>query len=325
MTGPRFSVVMTTRDRVSLFAEALSSVLAQKDAEFDVCVAVDGGNEADSAAYDRIFEAAGGRLRVTRLPQRERGHGTGFAMNAAAAIATGDYLAFLDDDDLWTDGSYLARAGRIIGAGRPDALFFNQTAYRDGEPTDDARWMAGLEPVLRAAGREPSDDGAFAVDAEDCVKAGGFCHVNALVVRRSLWERLGGKDETIPWEGDRDLFLRLIETAGRMAFVPVVVARHNVPDPSKKANATTRTPMLARRLSQLRVLDKALSRDGHPAVRAYAARHKGWTLKKIALELKDAGRPRAAAAYAREALGLQPGIKWALMTARLSAAALGAK
>ena len=46
-------------------------------------------------------------------------------------------------------------------------------------------------------------------------------------------------DETIRWGCDHDLYLRLIDRAIVMSFMPVVVSRHNIPDPAKKSSMTT--------------------------------------------------------------------------------------
>jgi hypothetical protein len=153
--------------------------------------------------------------------------------------------------------------------------------------------------------------------------AQGFCHSNTLTVRRALYEAVGGMDESIRWELDRDIYLRLIDRAAEMRYLPDIVSRHNVPDPEAATSITTRLSTIERWLQQLQVLDKAALFAGHADIRQHGLRHKGYALKSIAEELAATGRPALALCYAREALGLQPTVKWAGFTALLALRALG--
>jgi glycosyltransferase involved in cell wall biosynthesis len=317
---PFFSVILATRDRPALFAEALASVLAQEGADYELIVVDDGSLDAHDAAYagalDRAGETLGERLKVRRLLRRPRGHGQSYSLNFGADEAAGDYLAFLDDDDRWTDPRHLARAAAALAA-RPGADLFmtNQCAFRAGEPLDEALWLAPLALALAHTGRRAGGDGVWTVAVLDLLANPGFCHVNCLIVRRALWQAVGGMDEGIRWECDRDLYLRLIDAAGSMLHHPAFVAAHNIPDPAQGASMTTALPMLDKRLHQLRVVDKAALFARHPAIRAHGRRHRAFVLKKMAQELAQGGDRRAAAAQARLALGAGPGLKWLGATA----------
>jgi glycosyltransferase involved in cell wall biosynthesis len=314
---PFFSVILATRDRPLLFAEALAGVLAQEGADFEVLV-VDDGSTADSrAAYAPVLEEAsakvGDRLKVIPLDRRPRGHGQSYSLNVGAAAAAGEYLAFLDDDDVWTDPGHLARAAAALHAHpQADLYMANQRACRGGAAVDEALWLAPLAASLK---RIPDPDGSVPVTVDDLLANPGFCHVNCLIVRRALWEAIGGMDEAIRWECDRDLFLRLIDRAGAMRHHPAFVARHNIPDPSKTANMTTAMPEVEKRLHQLRVVDKAALLARHPAIRAHGRRHRGFVLKKIATELARQDDRSGAAAAARLALGAGPSLGWLGVTA----------
>jgi glycosyltransferase involved in cell wall biosynthesis len=326
---PFFSVILATRDRPVLFAEALASVLAQQGADFELIVVDDGSTDESRAAYaptlERAQAALGERLKRIAIGRRPNGHGQSYSLNVGADAAAGDHLAFLDDDDVWTDPAHLARAAAALRAHPGADLYMaNQKAFRGGVPVDEALWLAPLAPALAKAGRNADADGVWTVRVDDLLANPGFCHVNCLVVRRALWGEIGGMDEAIRWECDRDLFLRLIDRAGTMLHHPAVVARHNVPDPSKAANMTTAIPVLEKRLHQLRVVDKAALFATHPAVRAHGRRHRAYVLKKMAGEIARAGDAAGAAAQARLALGAGPSLGWLGATARYSLRALGA-
>jgi hypothetical protein len=147
--------------------------------------------------------------------------------------------------------------------------------------------------------------------------AHGFCHINATIARRDFFLGLGGFDNQIGYEGDRDLWLRALDASTSILHDPAFVARHNAPDPAAQANASTAESVMLRRISQLRVLDKAIALARRAEVQAYARRHKGYVLKRMAQEFAEAGDRRRAAFYAREALAVAPGAKWLAYAARL--------
>ena len=328
---PAISVVLTTRDRPASFAVALSSVLAQSFEDIEIVVVNDGSEEQHHQAHadllDKFELRLGERLQSHSLIARRQGHGVSYACNFGVAHARGEHVCFLDDDDCWTDPGYLARVARVVGADDASApvelVFANQAAYSGGGRLPGPLWLEDLARELDAAGRARGSDGAFRVEVRDLIATQGFCHLNTLTVRRALYETVGGMDEAIRWESDRDLYLRLIDRAAEMRYLPDIVSRHNVPDPEIATSVTTRLSTIDRRLEQLRVLDKAALFADHAEIRRHGLRHKGYALKRIAEELAATGRPALALGYAREALGLQPTVKWAGFTALLALRAIG--
>jgi len=253
-----------------------------------------------------------GRVRFFHLVRRPRGHGQSYSINYGVAQARGDYVGFLDDDDTWTDPGHLARAQAAIAAAPAplDLYFANQTAFLKDQPRPGPIWIEDLEGILVAQGARPDAAGAYAVDVPTLLRSHGFCHLNTFIVRRALFQEIGGMDENIRWECDRDFYLRAIDLARVMRHAPPVVARHNVPDPAKTSNMTTALPMIEKRLLQVRVLDKAALFARHPLIRAHGRHYKGVTRKKIAEKLAAAGRVGDAALYAREALAIGYTMKW---------------
>lgn len=318
-----FSVIMATRNRPALFAEALASVLAQTARDFEVIVVNDGSASEHRSAYDAILRDAGTRgnirVRALSLPERPRGHGTSYAINSGAEAATERYLCFLDDDDCWTDIAHLARVRELIEATPPppDVVMTNQTAFLNGTPKPGPIWIEDLPGILARRGKLPDRPDAYTVTVDELLESHGFCHMNTLIVRRALFQEIGGMDEANRWEHDRDLYLRLIDHAQVMCYLPFVVARHNVPDPAGRSNVTTGLSELERRLFQIRALDRAALFARHPGIRAHGRRHKAYALKRIAECLAASGRTAEASWYAREALGAGPTFKWAGYTAWL--------
>jgi glycosyltransferase involved in cell wall biosynthesis len=89
------SVIVPTRDRLQLLPLALESVAAQAGPELRLqIVVVDNGG--DGPAVRSIAQQFGAEYTSTRA------RGPGAVRNVGLALARGDYVAFLDDDDLWT-------------------------------------------------------------------------------------------------------------------------------------------------------------------------------------------------------------------------------
>ncbi len=321
---PLFSVVLATRDRPVLFQEALDSVLAQRFTDIEVIVVNDGSSPDCVAAYQPVWAAArarlGERFQQHSLVHRPRGHGQSYSLNFGAAQAHGEYLCFLDDDDKWTDAGHLQRAADVLAVARaaqapaPDLYMANQRAWVDEQTPVGTLWLGDLEAQLKAAGARPGALGEYPVGVAALMATTGFCHLNCLVVRRALFQAVGGMDEGIRWECDRDLYLKLIEAAGAMLHHPAVVSYHRVPDPKKAANMTTTLGMVEKRVLQALVMDRTLARSHDPHIRRHAREHKGYALKKIASELAQAGDWPLASFYARQALGAAPGFKWLAFT-----------
>lgn len=323
---PFFSVIIATRNRPALFREALQSVVVQSLSDIEIIVVNDGSAIGHQPEYGSIVRALGSRriIRSFDLTSRGQGHGGAYARNFGAARADAAYLCFLDDDDCWIDEHHLSRARSIIADSMApvDLYMTNQDAFFNGERRIGPIWIEDLPTILHNLNNQPDRHGAYTVTVDELLQSHGFCHLNTLIVRRGLYDEIGGMEESIRWEEDRDFYLRLIDRAGVMKYFPVTVARHNIPDPRAATSMTTTLSDIERRIFQLKVFDRALHLVSNPAIRAHALQHKGYTLKRIAESLANAGRYHEAAHYAREALRSGFTIKWAGYTAWLTLRAL---
>jgi len=115
MDVPRlFSVIIPVYNRADLLRQALESVDRQTLRDFEVIV-VDDGSTENLTTVIRDFED-----RVTFL--RQNNAGPGAARNYGAAAARGEYLAFLDSDDIWFPWTLRLYAKAIEATGRPALL-----------------------------------------------------------------------------------------------------------------------------------------------------------------------------------------------------------
>lgn len=131
--SPEISVVIATRDRPEQLDRALRSLVLQTFNDLEVVLVNDGGADtsAVTAAYaDRL------EIRTLEFPDNR---GPSAARNAAAAIARGRYVAFLDDDDVFLP-DHLARAVGPLRAGTADFVYTTALVSRVPiEPAADLR------------------------------------------------------------------------------------------------------------------------------------------------------------------------------------------
>ena len=186
------SVIVVTRDRPRLLADALASIAAQSLAPLEVRVGDDGGGRS-AAVAERVP-----LLELTWLPL-DCGQ-AGAARNAAAAGATGDVLAFLDDDDLWRADHLegLARAFDDPGVG---------LAWRDCDV---------VREELRSDGeRLAFDRRTLARDWDDALmRSHDYLPPSAVGIRRSVLDSVGGFDTSFRYSEDWDLLLRVAGASG---------------------------------------------------------------------------------------------------------------
>jgi glycosyltransferase involved in cell wall biosynthesis len=303
-----FSVVIPTRNRPALLQRALASVLAQTFPAAEVFVVVDGAGEPDLQRYrDLAASLATPALQWRHLPPRPLGHGPSFTRNLGAFEATGEYLCFLDDDDQWTDAGHLQRLHDTVQASGPIDLYMTAQAavLPDGQAHPGGLWLSGLE---KRCGPAVDRFGNHEVHVDQLSGSTGFSHLNCSAYRRAFFLALGGLDEQLRYEEDRDLFLRAIDAAQTLRYNPAVTALHHVPDRSAASTASTAVARFDRLLYQFRLFDKCMLNARHDVLRQRARTAKAYALRHAA-ELLDAdGRRADAAAYLREAQALRPSL-----------------
>src|SRR5437660_1302309 len=89
----QFSIIITSHNQANFIRDAVESALAQLHGPNEVIVVDDASNDGSQA----ILEEYGERVRLVRL---QKNVGAGSARNAGIAAANGEFLVFLDGDDV---------------------------------------------------------------------------------------------------------------------------------------------------------------------------------------------------------------------------------
>jgi glycosyltransferase involved in cell wall biosynthesis len=193
--------VIPTRGRWPLLKQTLAAALAQEGISHEIVV-VDDGSRDETAA--ELGEVGDERLRVVR---HERPRGVAVARNRGIAEARGEWVAFLDDDDLWSP--YKLRNQLKISAEASADFAYSAVVAVDEQIA-----------VTRALPFPPPDELLRLELRQNAVPAGG----SNVIVRADLLRRLGGFDERLYHLADWDLWVRLADSACPAASPKVDVA-----------------------------------------------------------------------------------------------------
>jgi glycosyltransferase involved in cell wall biosynthesis len=199
--GTEVSIVIPTRGRWSLLKETLAAALAQEGVSHEVVV-VDDGSRDETAA--ELGEVGDERLRVLR---HEHPRGVAVARNRGIAEARGEWVAFLDDDDLWS--AHKLRNQLKVSAETSADFAYSAVVAVDEQIT-----------VTRGLPFPPPDELLRLELRQNAVPAGG----SNVIVRADLLRRLDGFDERLYHLADWDLWIRLADTAHAAASPEVDVA-----------------------------------------------------------------------------------------------------
>lgn len=186
-TVPRVSVIIPTFNRAGYIEEAVRSVLSQAYRKLEVIV-VDDGSTDDT---ERIIEAiSDSRLHYVRQLKSGRSK----ARNRALSIARGDYIAFLDSDDLYLPGKIEL-----------------QVAYLDTHPAVKMIYTSAY--CIDAAGEMLEHKYEAAVSGMIYEKIAFFVPVTitlpTVMVRKEIFSHVGGFDENMDRFEDTDMWRRI--------------------------------------------------------------------------------------------------------------------
>jgi glycosyltransferase involved in cell wall biosynthesis len=188
----RFSIIMPVYNCEDTLERAIRSVLDQSHRNFELIV-VDDGSSDGSYALARQFEDE--RIRLLRSEHR----GVGAARNRGLREATGEIIAYLDSDNMWT--SDFLRRMAVFMSSRDLSC-----GYAAVEMRDDSGAVSGYRGL--------DFDWNACLDA-NYIDLNTFCH------RRSLYLERGGFDEALRRTVDWDLILRFTKGM-KVGYAPFI-------------------------------------------------------------------------------------------------------
>ena len=243
-SAPRFSVVIPVHNKARHVAEAIESALTQSFRPHEVIVIDDASTDGSASILAGFHHPA-----LKRLSRQTPGPGGYAARNLGIEHATGDWIAFLDADDLW-EPHHLAGLASAISR-HPEA---GSAATRYVHVYSDRRVASRTSARLAAAAERP-------VGLEEFLRIWlelGECPIwtGAAAFRRDVLLDAGlfpaGKATR---GGDKDLWLRAVAEA---PFIHVALpSAHFHRDSDNKVSKSTSTTALPRVVESARALMKS--------------------------------------------------------------------
>lgn len=277
--APIVSIVMPAYNAAPYIGETLDSVFAQTFTDYEVIMVNDGA--PDTLELERALVPYQSRIRYIK----QENLGAGAARNEGLRAAQGEFIAFLDADDLWFP-NYLEEQLQFIRANDFDLVCADAMHFGDSR-------LAGrtyMEAFMQSA--PPVGEVTFLglVSAEQSLITSG------VVARRAPIIEVGLFDEALRNSQDFDLWLRLVRHGARLAYRKQTLLRYRCQENSLSGDEINRTAR------QLRVYDKIESSidftpEERPAVlRAIEDRRAllEFELGKLYLEQGDFDKSRAA-------------------------------
>lgn len=188
------SVIIPAYNAEKYIAAAIESVLAQSFPGVE-CIVVDDGSSDRTA---EIVQRFGERVRYCH----QANSGRSAARNRGISLASGDYIAFLDADDLLLPDKLAQQVDYLERHAEYDAVYCRVAYFEEGESSRYAvRRIAPVGDILPQ------------------LLYGNFITVHAPLIRKSAVERANGYDPSLARYEDWDFFLRLAMAGSRFGFL----------------------------------------------------------------------------------------------------------
>jgi glycosyltransferase involved in cell wall biosynthesis len=196
---PHVSVIIPAYNAENYIVDTVNSALSQTFGDLEVIVVDDGSKDGTVAALAQF----GNRIRVHQQPNG----GVAKARNTGVGLATGDWIAFLDADDLWLPHKL---ESQLHGS---DAPMTFTDRFNIGSRGD----LPELQSLVT-----PMKGGDIFVDL---MREGNFITNTSVVMRKALFEKMGGFYTGLNGTEDWDLWIRIAEHH-QIGFIPEPLVRY---------------------------------------------------------------------------------------------------
>lgn len=193
---PLVSAVVPTFNRARLLPVAMRSVTSQSWRPLELVISNDGSEDNTLEVIEQLrpeVEAAGVKLTVVSNPNG----GRAAARNAGVNAASGDWIAYLDDDDNWAPEKTAKQMQLLLQTGADAACAYLLKKTSQGEtrhPAPPKRLIDGYDPAAWVRGE-------------------AYAHINSVIFRRALWPQIGEFDRELVKSQDVEWIGRLVHVA----------------------------------------------------------------------------------------------------------------
>lgn len=198
--APKVSIIIPTYKHRDWVIETLNSVLAQTFSDYEILLINDGSPDDTASVVAPLVKRHGNVIRY--FEQQNAGQAN--ARNFGISHARGEFIALLDDDDLWPEDKLAWQVDVLRGD--PDVVM----VYGGMQLIDSAH-------AADTGKLDPGPDAPTGQIREQLLRRNRIWSPGQTLIRASALSRIGGLDETIWGADDWDLYIRLA-ALGRIEF-----------------------------------------------------------------------------------------------------------
>jgi len=204
--APLVSVIVPTYNRSEQVVRAVKSVLNQTYLNLE-CIVID-DSSTDNTVY-QLDAIKNSDSRLTILVHDNNQHASA-ARNTGIAAAAGDYIAFLDDDDVWMEGKLSKQVELLSIASDDVGLVYCWFDIIDGED--------------KVGSRKPELEGYL---FNELLVGQPLGNASTLLIKKNVINRIGGFDTNLPRGNDGD-FIRRITKYYKVKVVKEALVEYHI-------------------------------------------------------------------------------------------------
>jgi glycosyltransferase involved in cell wall biosynthesis len=241
MKPPLISICIPAYNAGPFLHAALASVRDQRFTDWEIIVTEDGSRDGTE---EIVVEFARTVSQSVRYDRHEQNLGRPATRNTGIAAARGEWIALLDADDVWTTG-HLEAAAALIRSRSAEVIYSGSVMF----DSDTGREIEVCAPSAQALVDFPRSlfNGVYSIQP------------SSVVLRRCLWEDVGGFDPTFRYAEDREMWIRCARTGAQFAYTGLNTCLHRRHPSAMSKNE------IARALASARVFEKNIDWEAVPS------------------------------------------------------------
>jgi glycosyltransferase involved in cell wall biosynthesis len=275
MNAPLISICIPAYNAEQFLSAALESIRVQRFTDWELIVTEDGSRDSTE---DIVRKFALSVQQPVRYERHEQNLGLPATRNTGIAAARGEWIALLDADDVWTTGHLEAAAALIPGTSseliHAGSVLFDSDTGREIE-------VRAPTPQMLAEFPRSLFYGAYTIQP------------SSVLLRRCLWEAVGGFDPTFRYVEDREMWIRCARTGAQFTYTGLNTCLYR-----KHPRAMSRHGV-AMALASARVFEKNIDWEAVPSRHRHTQAADAWFAAGRMVLRND---PRSARGFFRRAL-----------------------
>jgi glycosyltransferase involved in cell wall biosynthesis len=229
----KFSIIVPTFNLEHYITETLTSILNQSYRNFEVIIIDDGSSDH---TFDKvnILAEQDKRIHILRNP---KSLGVSKTRNLGIASAKGDWIAFLDGDDIWATDHLKNRVeiiNKYIDVDFISSDFYNWNSMKQSQVPESEKNILWANEFKQNNDKEYIHNNIIKVFMEKTC----FTCTDVATIRKDLINKVGYFDETLKTSEDTHYWLRIANQSNKFIYIPKATAYYRQRENSLSKNSS---------------------------------------------------------------------------------------